>query len=288
MFKSSKINHNPTKTTNTGSQLGVEHVFPLFLIKNHLFDLHYYFIKEYLNIWYRLNKKVYKGHNKNATVIEGFPGFGLVGTITTGFLIDHLKCERIGQFYFEQQPATIAIHSNKVVDPLGIYYNKKYNLIIIHAIASSMGVEWKAADVILEMCKELKCQQIISIEGVGGPPGSASQVFYHTTDDKESKKLTKIGIKNLGEGIIVGVTAALLLKSKLPITCLFAQTPSKLPDSKAAAEVINTLDKLLGLKVDSSPLLEQAKNYEGKLKKILEKGIKAKEGATKKQMSYFG
>ena len=33
---------------------------------------------------------------KNAILIEGFPGFGLVGTITTEFLIDHLKAKKIG------------------------------------------------------------------------------------------------------------------------------------------------------------------------------------------------
>ena len=35
---------------------------------------------------------------KGATIIEGFPGYGLVGPITTEFLIDHLKTEQIGEF----------------------------------------------------------------------------------------------------------------------------------------------------------------------------------------------
>ena len=33
---------------------------------------------------------------QNPTLIEGFPGFGLIGTITTEFLIEHLKAEKIG------------------------------------------------------------------------------------------------------------------------------------------------------------------------------------------------
>ncbi|MBW2989975.1 PAC2 family protein, partial [Candidatus Woesearchaeota archaeon] len=33
---------------------------------------------------------------KNPIIIEGFPGFGLVGTIASEFLIDHLKTELIG------------------------------------------------------------------------------------------------------------------------------------------------------------------------------------------------
>ena len=48
---------------------------------------------------------------KAQTVIEGFPGFGLVSTIATGFLIDHLKCEQIGKYWFEEGQPAIAIHS---------------------------------------------------------------------------------------------------------------------------------------------------------------------------------
>jgi len=46
---------------------------------------------------------------KGVTIIEGFPGFGLVGTIATGFLIEHLKCEKIGTYFFETPPATIML-----------------------------------------------------------------------------------------------------------------------------------------------------------------------------------
>ncbi|MBR9703757.1 hypothetical protein GOV10_06965, partial [Candidatus Woesearchaeota archaeon] len=51
---------------------------------------------------------------KGVTIIEGFPGFGLVGPITTEFLIDHLKTEQIGRFIYDDLPATIAIHDGKV------------------------------------------------------------------------------------------------------------------------------------------------------------------------------
>ena len=63
---------------------------------------------------------------KNCTIIEGFPGFGLVGTIASEFLIEHLKTEQIGKILFDDMPAMVAIHENKVVEPLGIFYNQKY------------------------------------------------------------------------------------------------------------------------------------------------------------------
>ena len=58
---------------------------------------------------------------KNPLVIEGFPSFGLIGTIVTEYLMEHLKVERIGTFFFRDLPATVAIHDGKIVPPIAIY-----------------------------------------------------------------------------------------------------------------------------------------------------------------------
>jgi uncharacterized protein len=100
--------------------------------------------------------------------------------------------------------------------------------------------------------------------------------------------MEKIGIDCLGEGIIVGVTAALMMRKPVPILALFAETHSKLPDSKAAAKIIETLDKLLGLDVNYDPLLKQAAEFEKKLKGMLQQAMKAQEMKEKKQVGYIG
>jgi uncharacterized protein len=225
---------------------------------------------------------------KGATVIEGFPGLGLVGTISTGFLLDHLKCEKIGTYYFEDPPATLAVHGDKVIDPIGIFYNKEYNLVIVHAITSAQGMEFKAADLILELCKQINASQIITIEGVGSSEVGETRGFFYTDHSGLKKTMEKLGIDCLGEGIIMGVTAALIMKTKLPVLSLFAETHSKLPDSKAAAKTVEILDKLLDLNVNYVPLLKQAEEFEKKLKGMLEQTMKAKEMKEQKQVRYIG
>ena len=226
---------------------------------------------------------------KKVTIIEGFPGFGLVGTITTGFLIDHLKCEQIGKHYFEEPPITLAIHDGKLIDPIGIFYNKKYNLAIIHSIShASNGLEWKAADIVMDLAEQLDAKEIITIEGVGSTETTECRAFHHTTTPSIKAKLTSIGYQPLNEGIIVGVTSALLLRAKTPVTSLFAETHSQLPDSKAAAKIIELLDKYLKLEVDYQPLLKQAEVFEDRLKTILEQSKKAKDLKEKKNLSYLG
>lgn len=229
---------------------------------------------------------------KNPTIIEAFPGFGLIGTISSEFLIEHLETEQIGKIIFNEMPAMVAIHDKKVVEPLGIFYNKKYNLVILHAITNATGFEWEIADTIAKLAKDLSAKEIISLEGVGSgddAPLTTSKVFYYTSAEPKKKKLESVGLESLKEGIIVGVTGALLLRSEdVPVSCIFAETASKMPDSKASAKVIETLDKYLGLKVDPKPLLEQAEKFEGKLKDIISQSAKVQEISDKKKLSYVG
>jgi uncharacterized protein len=226
---------------------------------------------------------------KNPILIHGFPGFGLVGTIATEFLLEHLGVEQIGKITVEEMPAMVAVHKSKLVDPFGIFYNKKYNVVIVHAIAATQGFEWKLADFVLELSEKLQVQEIISLEGLAGSESENMGSFFYSNEDKRHQKLQKIGIKSLDEGIIMGVSAAILMKSDpTPLTIFFCETNSTLPDSKAAAKIIECLDKYLGLEVDYEPLLEQAQNFENKLQQILKKGAQAADLSEKKRMSYVG
>jgi len=224
---------------------------------------------------------------KNVTIVEGFPGFGLIGTIAIEFLMEHLETEKIGSIEMDEIPAMIAIHNNKVIEPVSLHYNKKYNLVLIHAINIGKNTGWKLSDVISQLAEQLTAKEIISLEGVGSPNPGSRVFFYSTRDGAIAKKLSSVA-NPLSEGIIVGVTGALLAKSlKTPLIALFAEAKSGLPDSRAAAEIIKALDAYTGMQVDPKPLLAQAKVFEEKLKGIVQKGQKAEQLQDEK-LSYVG
>ncbi len=201
-----------------------------------------------------------------------------------------MKFEQIGKIISNDVPATVAIHGGKIVEPLGIFYNKKYNLVLLHAITASSGMEWKFSEMVLELIKQLNIKEVICLEGVGSnEETSKSRVFFYSNMESNKKKFQKIKIDPLNEGIIIGVTGAVLLRAeKIPISCVFAETHTSLPDSKAAAKIVEVLDKYLGLKVDYKPLLVQAEKFESKLKGLLTDGQKAQQLSEKKKLSYVG
>lgn len=226
---------------------------------------------------YKLTKKP-----RGPKIIIGFPSIGLVSTIATKFMIDHLETEIIGDITSEKIIPLTAIHKSNIVEPITLYYNKKHNLIILQAITDVMGLEWEIAKTLQKIAKEVDSKEIIIIEGIPSFKEEINLYYYAT-------KKIPLKITPLKEGIIMGVTASLLLKSgKTPTTCIFAETHSNLPDSEAAAKVVEALDEYLGFKIDTKPLLEQARKFEASLKQYLEKSHNMLDKKQKKELSYFG
>ncbi len=235
-----------------------------------------------------------KKRPQNPIIIEGFPGLGLVATIATGFLVEHIDAEPIGRIWAKELMPVIAIHDSKVVEPLEIYYSKKYNLVILNALSNIQGLEWDLADQLVDLADQLKAKEIISVEGinVGGFGEDGKQMataYYFSNDKKRTEQFEKAKVKKLKEGVAMGVTAALLLKKKnIPNSCIFVETNSTLPDSRAAAKIIEVLDSILNLKIDYKPIIKKADEFETKLKGLLEQNKVAIQHKKNKELSYFG
>ncbi len=225
---------------------------------------------------------------KSPIIIEGFPGLGLISTITTEFLIKHLNAKSIGQIWSDKLVPIAAVHDARIIQPLEIFYAEKENIVIVHALSDVRGLEWKISQAILDLYNMLKATQLITIEGIMSK-GETSNVFYYTNDAKHKKMLEGTKAQPLKEGIIVGVTAGLVLKEKdMNIVGLFIETHSKLPDSMSAAKIVEMLDAYLGLKLDTKPLVEAAAQFEEKLKSLFEQAKQTVGQKQSKEMNYLG
>lgn len=225
---------------------------------------------------------------KSPRIIVGFPSIGLVSTIATKFLLDHLETQQIGYLESEKMLPLTAIHKSKIVEPLTLFYNKKYNIIVLQSLTDVAGLEWEITDTLLKLAKELNAKEIIMLEGIPMSklePQQKLNLFFYSNREKPKNVPS---VSQLKEGIIMGVTAAVLLKSNYPVTCLFSETHSALPDSESAAHIIEALDEYLGLNLDFKPLLAQAKKFEDSLKQYLGKNKEAMDTKQKRELSYFG
>ncbi len=218
----------------------------------------------------------------NPTIIIGFPGVGLIGPIVTEFLIDHLKTEQIGTFVYTELPPTAAIHKGKLVYPMSVHYSTQHNTIILYTILNMKKVEWTVANAISDMAKELQAKEIICIDGANVVNEEDAQIYVFGNE-----KILAAGAKPLEESVVTGMSGALLL-TQPNVNCIFATTHSEMPDSKAAADVVKFLDKYMNLEVDYKPLLEQAQQFEDKLKGLLNENKKISAEQDRKNLEYLG
>ena len=97
-------------------------------------------------------------------------------------------------------------------------------------------------------------------------------VAFSRRDPALVKTFLDTGARPLEDGVIGGVSGALLIQAlgrKVPVATLLvsAQAAEGLPDHRAGAALIETLDKLLPeLKIDTGPLRKQAEQIERMLR----------------------
>ncbi len=221
-----------------------------------------------------INFKVKRTTFKKPLIIEGFQGVGLVGTLTAQYLVQKLNLEQIGYVDSEGVPPIAMLVNGNLLNPIKIFSNKKRDLIIIESeLSIPRKIIYELSEEITKWAKKINAREILCLEGISVPESERNnEVYGMSTDPKITKNLTKKGVKILKNGIILGMSAQILLKSKekkIPATCLFVESRTEFPDGMAAASLVETLNKLYNFNVDVSDLRAQAKEFEKKIENVL-------------------
>lgn len=223
---------------------------------------------------------------KNYTLIEGFPGMGLVGTIAAKYLTEQLKFEEVGHIECNMFAPVIRIHEGLPVYPSRIYVNEKHKLVILlseQIIANQITFE--LAKKVVEWIKQKGIIKAISLSGIR-TEGEAEEekVYAIACNEKSKKEVKKHKIELIQEGLTTGVTALMLLelrKEKDIIAYSILSNVSLSADYKASAQLITELNHILNLKINVKPLMEEAKKTQEMLIKHLQQ-MKTTQGEIEK------
>lgn len=209
------------------------------------------------------------------TIVSGFQGTGLVGVLAAQYMAKKLGAEQIGYIESNKLPPVAILSEGEIKHPIRIFSSVRNKLIIVE---SELPIP---KDLVFEIAEELnkwaaknKAKEIICVEGISveeaGPHPKTFVVVSQPSLEKKAVKTTEL-LKN---GLIVGVAAAMLLESKdigMPNTCYLAESHANFPDGRAAAAIIDKLNVVLNLKIDTKPLVEEATKFESKLKELIKK-----------------
>ncbi|MCX6777603.1 MAG: PAC2 family protein, partial [Candidatus Micrarchaeota archaeon] len=112
-------------------------------------------------------KEVSKFDLDSPTLIEGFPGIGLVGTISASYIAEKLHMEPLAYLVSEKFPPLAAVHNYAPLHPARMYKSKKHNLIVLFSeFTIPLSQIYPLTEIILQWSKKNKVKQIFSLGGI--------------------------------------------------------------------------------------------------------------------------
>jgi len=146
-------------------------------------------------------REIEKVRLKNAIMIEGFPGIGMIGTISASYLADKLGMRIVGYISSSHFPPIAAIHDFVPVSPARIYASEKHNLVILFSeFVIPSEVAYALSQRILKYAKEKGVKEIYSLAGIASD--KPTDKIYGIGSSKEMvDRLKKAGVEVIKEAL---------------------------------------------------------------------------------------
>lgn len=216
-----------------------------------------------------------KNDLKGFTLIEGFPGLGLVGTICAKYLTEKIKFEEIGHIESEIFMPMIRVEKGIPQHPARIYASSEKKLaILLSEQIIPRNNTYHFAKYIAEWVRGKKIRRVISLEGIHSDGTVKEDIVYAVAANEKTREVVKkIGLSLVENGLTTGVTSMLMLEFKrdygIEAYSILADVKN-VADYKGAAELMKKLGKILNFGINIEPLIEEARKTEKALLKQLE------------------
>lgn len=224
---------------------------------------------------------------RGAIVIDGFPSVGLVSSIVGNYMVNSLELEQVAVLESSFFPAVSLIRNSEPLSPVRVYCSERVGreedtdqlVVFISEFQPPPNLIKNIASTVLDWVQEQRCKMLISPEGLvieregAIGPVEKSEKVYGVGSTKQMRNLIReYGIHPFKEGVITGIAGVLLTEGKrrdFDVISLLAEAYPEYPDARAAALVIEVINKILKhIKIDTTPLLSEAKTIESQLKQL--------------------
>jgi uncharacterized protein len=206
---------------------------------------------------------------ENATVIEGSPELGLIGNIVGWLLVEELKMEEIGHIESKYFPPLAVLYKGVAIHPFRIYAADNLVLFLSDFVVPP-NVTYDMTNVIVEWMKRNNSKELITLNSIAVRQ-KTNGVAAAANSLEGLKRLGELDLPILPFGNINGLSGTLLTRTMtrdIPASCLFAEVLNQYPDPRAAASVVDVLNRMLNIEVNSEPLLKEAEEIESRLKEL--------------------
>ncbi|MGY8755322.1 MAG: proteasome assembly chaperone family protein [Candidatus Poseidoniales archaeon] len=236
---------------------------------------------------------------EDALVVCCFPSVGMVSSVVAHFLIDHLELEFVGAVTHPQLPALCLVQNGEPFPPIRAYAGDPVCKIddcdrVILLMSELVVPDPLVHDIVtalFDWSKDSKARRAVLIDAFarkgiksGGLNGQEPVVEYDDTEEIDVlgvganpemvKILEDLGIQPLEQGVIKGMTGVMLGEGRRRnrnVMSIMVEADPRFPDARAAAVVIEHLNKLLPMiDLDHAPLMAEAESLEEQIRSMME------------------
>lgn len=175
---------------------------------------------------------------RQALMVVGFPGIGLVGSIATAYLQRSLHLREVGSVVSSAFPPAAVVSDGVCTSPVRIFLGDVVcgqdggceQLCVVHSdIAPKSGAVAGLAHAIVSWAKERGARQLVCLEGfkTDGPRAEEVHVFGTVNDPGGRKFLAQLGVSSMEDGLFTGIGGVALYAARavgLPALCLLAES----------------------------------------------------------------
>ena len=190
-------------------------------------------------------------------VVTGFTGPGFIGNTALLYIAMQKKFTQRAQVKSHLIPPMFLLIEGKPTPVFRIYGDQKNEILLVvsEALINAENA-WPIGIKLMEWLRGKGVKEIISIEGLPfATPEGERPIFGFSSSGRD---FSQIGVTPTNEGGISGLNAVLLdeaMKHGVPWTTLLVPTGlSQTIDYGGAADLIEALNRMLKLSVDTSPL----------------------------------
>ncbi|MFX0147897.1 MAG: proteasome assembly chaperone family protein [Candidatus Hodarchaeota archaeon] len=212
------------------------------------------------------------------TAILGFAGIGLIGPIVANTLIDQIPdIKEIGFITSEYLPPISVFYDGVLKHPFRLYYSPQNNLIIgIAEVPFQVSTAYNDLSKTINnwlLSEDVKAKEVVIFQGIPQRGIIDDYPVYYAAEADMTERLEGYGLSKVEKGIIVGPEATILneaLTNKLKAYSLF--TPVlEIPTPEAAAAILEVLNQIYNLKIETAKLIEEGKEIKAKMLELAEK-----------------
>ncbi|MFX0050223.1 MAG: proteasome assembly chaperone family protein [Candidatus Hermodarchaeota archaeon] len=207
----------------------------------------------------------------------GFPGHGLVGNIAAKHMIKELDLEWIGSIRSPLIPPVSVFIDGILTYPYRIYGSQDLNLVIlIGESPCPPQAYYFLAHAMLDWAIDIGTKQVICFDGFVGDSGTSEEVYLVAEPQvyENNEELMKHNFPKPHTGFISGLSGAIMneaLLTSIEGFSLLVPVTTQYPDPGGAAKLIEAINKVKNLKIDTSQLLKDAERIQKSLMELAER-----------------